>query len=387
MNTPDEPPLRVLWVSNDLPPRHGGIESFIGALLHRTFLGTTHVIGPAGPADAVAFDTTQLYTTLRLSGRVLPTRATLRRIKEEARRHRADLIVLGALWPLGELAGALTRSLNVPVMALSHGHEAGLMQVGGAALIRRATRHLAAVTTIAQFTETQLAPANLAHATFRLPPGVDTDRFTKDLRARPASLALVPPDAPIVGGLSRLVKRKGFDRLIDAFAAVQAAHPSVWLVIAGDGPERARLERQVRKARLNQVVFTGATKQAELPALYRAFSVFAAPVRTRNLGLDVEGLGIVFLEAQACGIPLVVGTSGGAPETVCDPSYGTVVDGRDTHAIATAINAWLADPKRREAAGMTARQAAVTHWSWDMIATQFHTIAHTVVAHYHARQV
>lgn len=387
MNTNGQPPLRVLWVSNDLPPRHGGIESFIGALLKQTFIGTTHVIGPAGPPDANTFDATQPYTTSRLSGRVLPTRATLRRIVNAATTHQADLIILGALWPLGELAGPLTRTLNLPVMALSHGHEAGLMQVGGAPLIRRATRHLAGLTVIATFTETKLAPANRALATFRLPPGVDTNRFHPDAGPGPACLDLIPLDAPIVGGVSRLVVRKGFDRLIDAWGQISTNHPDAWLVIAGDGPDRSRLERRVAKTNAHHVLFTGATDHTELPALYRAFSVFAVPVRTRNLGLDVEGLGIVFLEAQACGVPLVVGNSGGAPETVREGTYGTVVDGRNKNAIATAVSDWLDDPLRCDSARQAARNAAVTHWSWELIATQFEAIAREVVASYHHRQV
>jgi len=387
VNTNGQPPLRVLWVSNDLPPRHGGIESFIGALLNQTFVGTTHVIGPAGPPDASAFDAAQHYTTTRLQGRVLPTRATLRRIVTAATAHQAELIILGALWPLGELAGPLTRTLNIPVMALSHGHEAGLMQVGGAPLIRRATRNLAGLTTIATFAETKLAPANRASATFRLPPGVDTNRFHPDAKPRPACLDPIPLGAPIVGGVSRLVVRKGFDRLIDAWEQISAAHPQAWLVIAGDGPDRSRLERRVNKTNAHNVVFAGATDHTELPALYSAFSVFAAPVRTRNLGLDVEGLGIVFLEAQACGVPLVVGNSGGAPETVCDATYGTVVDGRNPNAIATAVIDWLADPLRRSNARQAGRTAAVTHWSWELIAAKFETIAHQITSSYHPRQV
>lgn len=385
MNITRQAPLRVLWVSNDLPPRHGGIESFVEALLNRTFVGSTHVIGPAGPDDVALYDQARPYTTVRVKGQVLPTRGMLRQIVCEANTHRADIIVLGAVWPLGELAGALTRQLNIPVMALSHGHEAGIMQVGGATLIKRATRHLAAVTTIATFTETKLAPANRAQTTFRLPPGVDIDRFYPKAGTRPACLHPIPQQVPIVGGLSRLVKRKGFDRLIDTWATINSVHPDAWLVIAGDGPDRARLERRVEKAHARNVLFTGAPDQAELPALYNAFSVFALPVRTRNLGLDVEGLGIVFLEAQACGVPIVVGNSGGAPETVRDSRYGTVVDGRDQNAIAAAIDYWLSRP--HQDAQNAARLAAETHWSWALIASQFHTIVKSVVASYAARQV
>ena len=386
MNDTRHHPLRVLWVSNDLPPRHGGIESFLGALLTRTFVGTSHVIGPASPAATDAFDHAQPYTVTRLSGRVLPTKKTFTTVCDHARSHNSDVIILGALWPLGELAGRLTRTLNVPVIALSHGHEAGLMQVGGAPLIRRATRRLAAVTTIATFTQQRLAPANKARQTFRIPPGVDTDRFTLSALPRPACLDPVPKDALIVGAVSRLVPRKGFDRLLDAWGQIVVAHPDAWLVVAGDGPDRNRLQKRAKKRGVNQVLFTGATAHTDLPGLYQAMSVFAAPVRTRNLGLDVEGLGIVFLEAQASGVPLVVGSSGGAPETVLSKTYGTVVNGRDVNAIAMAVNGWLADPERRKAAQIAARAAAETHWSWDLIAARFTTMVTTVTRDFYDRQ-
>ncbi len=371
MNHDQERLLRVLWVTNDLPPRHGGIESFIGELLQRTFLTTTHVFGPKGPKDAPAFDAAQPYTVERRDGRVLPTPATFCAVCAAARRHNADVIILGALWPLGELAGRLTRTLNVPVIALSHGHEAGLMHVGGSPLIRRATKHLAGLTTIASFTQQQLSGANRAANTARIPPGVDINRFTLTPQPRPAVLASIPADAPIVGGLSRLVARKGFDRLLDAWPAIQAAHPNAWLVLAGDGPDRKRLTRRAEKRNVTQVLFTGGVARDDLPALYKSFAVFAAPVRTRNFGLDVEGLGIVFLEAQACGVPLVVGCSGGAPETVLSDSYGTVVDGTNPQAIARAVSDWLADPHRRTLAKDAARQAACDHWSWEQIAARF----------------
>lgn len=369
---------RVLWVTNDLPPRHGGIESFIGELLTRTFLGSTHVLGPPD-ANATTFDTAQPYTVHRHQTKVLPSPALLRAIVREAKMHHADVIVLGALWPLGHLAGRIKQQLNIPIVALSHGHEAGLVSVKAHALIRHATRHVDVLTTISEYTQQRLARANRARHTLRVPPGVDTARFVPADTPRPAVLQPIAPDAPIVGALSRMVPRKGFDRLLAAWPTILAAHPQAWLVIAGDGPDHKRLIRLTRKHGCRHVLFVGAPASEILPDMYRSFDVFAQPVRTRNLGLDVEGLGIVFLEAQASGVPLVVGNSGGAPETLRSDVYGTVVDGRDTTAIARAITSWLDDPAVRTQAAFAARNAAEQEFSWPIIAKRFTQAVHTAI--------
>lgn len=379
MNDHSSRALRVLWVTNDLPPQHGGIESFIQALLTRTFLGTTHVLGPRASVENAAYDHAQPYTVRRLAGRVLPTPSTARTVIAEAATYDADVIILGAMWPLGHIAGRITRATNIPVIALSHGHEAGLVTVGGGWLIRHATANLAALTTIAEFTERRLYAANRAQRTIRIPPGVDPVRFSTPANYRPACLAALPDDAKIVGALSRMVPRKGFDRLLDGWRSIVAAHPDAWLVLAGDGPDRKRLQARAAKHGAPQVIWAGVPASSDLPALYQSFDVFVQPVRTRNLGLDVEGLGIVFLEAQAAGIPLVVGRSGGAPETVRSAQYGTVIDGRDPAAIASAVIRWLDDDAARKAAREPAQAAAHAYWSWDRIAEQF-TDAVTAVA-------
>ncbi len=375
--------MRVLWVTNDLPPRAGGIEQFVGNLLARVHPSSTLVLGPApsDPAEAQLHDRAQRYRTQRASGRVLPTPGVRRQVVALARAHRAEVIVLGASWPLGELAPALTRELDVPVVALSHGLEAGLPGVGLGVLVRRATRGLAALTTISDFTEAQLAPHVRAERLARIPPGVDVDRFHPGVDG--AALRAewdIPASASLVGTVSRLVRRKGQDRLVELWPEIRRRHPKAWLVLVGEGPLADVLDRAiVVQGPQAQIRRVGRAGWDLLPACYAAMDVFAMPCRTRLAGTDVEGLGIVYLEAQATGIPAIAGRSGGAPETVRDGRTGSVVDGDDRDAIVSAIDSWLSDEAARRAAGRAGRQWVTASWSWPAIADRFADLLDEVV--------
>ncbi len=375
--------MRVLWVTNDLPPRAGGIEQFVGNLLARVHPGSTIVLGPApsDPAEAAAHDRAQPYRTQRAGGRVLPTSGIRRQVVALARAHRAEVIVLGACWPLGELAPALTRELDVPVVALSHGLEAGLPGVGLGVLVRRATRGLAAMTTISDFTESRLAPHVRADRLERVPPGVDVDRFHPGVDGRALREAWdIPADAMLVGTVSRLVRRKGQDHLVEVWPEVRRRHPEAWLVLVGEGPLAETLDRAIGlQGPQAQIRRVGRVGWDLLPACYAALDVFAMPCRTRLAGTDVEGLGIVYLEAQATGVPAIAGRSGGAPETVRDGQTGSVVDGDDRDTIVAAVDHWLADEGARRAAGRAGRRWVTSRWSWPAIAERFAGLLDEVV--------
>lgn len=370
--------MRVLWLTNDLPPRAGGIQQFVANLLARVHPTGTVVVGPSEPG-AETYDAQVPWRTVRAPGRILPTPAVGRLVREVAAEHRPDVLVLGAAWPLGELAGTLRRHLGVPIVALSHGLEAGLAGVGLGRLLGRATRHLAAVTTISDFTEERLRPHLRAERVVRVPPGVDVDLFhpALDGAARRAAWG-VPAAATLVGCISRLVPRKGQDTLLDAWPAVAREHPEAWLVLAGTGPSEADLRR--RAGTLPRVVVPGRLAWEDLPAAYAALDLFAMPCRTRLAGTDVEGLGIVYLEAQACGVPAVAGRSGGAPEAVRDGRTGAVVDGHDPDEVATTVAALLADPARRRAMGGAGRRWVEDAWSWPVIAERFRALLDEVTA-------
>lgn len=375
--------MKVLWLTNDLPPRAGGIEQFVGNLLDRVHPTTTVVVGPGGedPAEVAEHDARQDYRIVRAPGRVLPTPAIARLVVETARAHRPDVLVLGASWPLGELAPRFGRELDVPVVALSHGLEAGLATVRLGHLLRRATRGLSALTTISDWCEERLAPHVRAERLVRIPPGVDVDRFRPDVDGTAMRAAWgVPAEAPLVGCVSRLVPRKGQDVLLEVWPEVRRRHPDAWLALVGEGPLGDRLATTAAALGPDAgVVLPGRVAWHELPAAHAAADVFAMPCRTRLLGTDVEGLGIVYLEAQAVARPAVAGRSGGAPEAVRDGVTGSVVDGRDRRALVAALDRWLADPAGRREAGEAGRAWVERTWTWDVIAARFADLLDEVV--------
>ncbi len=223
--------------------------------------------------------------------------------------------------------------------------------------------------TSARYTRRRFASAFGPHAALEhVPPGVDVERFAPDEVARAEMRARYGLGSrPVVCCVSRLVPRKGQDMLIRALPAIRERVPGAALVIVGGGPYRAPLQRLAdRFGVAEHVVFTGGVPGEELPAHHAMADVFAMPCRTRGAGLDVEGLGIVYLEASATGVPVVAGRSGGAPETVLDGETGLVVDGWDVGAIAAAVGDLLAEPARAAAMGAAGRRWAVENWQWSM---------------------
>jgi phosphatidylinositol alpha-1,6-mannosyltransferase len=368
---------RVAWVTNDLPPHSGGIQQFVASLLERTADESTLVLGPAAPAgaDAATFDGSGPWRTVRAAGRVLPTPASARRLGALLAAHRPDVVVIASLWPLGRIAPELRRASGAPVLGMTHGAEAGLARGPGRALMRAVARDVDLVTVISDHTAGHVASALPGVRIERLSPGVDPRRFAAAANTT-AAVALrerwgIAATAPVVGCVARLVARKGQDALLDVWPEVRRRRPDAHLVIVGEGPLRARLARRARG--LDGAHVVGPVTWAELPAAYAAIDVFAMPVRTRLAGLDVEGLGISFLEAQAAGRPVVVGRSGGAAETLTDPRCGVVVDGRDRSALTDAIGRWLDDDVARRAV-LDLGPRAASAWSWDTVAARFGTL-------------
>jgi phosphatidylinositol alpha-1,6-mannosyltransferase len=210
----------------------------------------------------------------------------------------------------------------------------------------------------------------------RLAPGVDSAAFHPDPAARQAvRTALGLGDRPVVVCVSRLVPRKGQDTLIRALPAVRAQVPDAALLVVGGGPYRKKLSELAGEHGVaDSVVITGSLPWSELPGYYAAGDVFAMPCRTRHRGLDVEGLGIVFLEASATGLPVVVGDSGGAPDAVLDGKTGVVVDGRSVSAVASAVTGYLLDSASAGAAGEAGRAWVRQEWSWERSAEQLRSL-------------
>ena len=362
---------RVLVVTNDFPPRQGGIQTFVAALLDRLPAADLVVLASTSPG-AAEHDATLPYRVVRMpTAMLLPTRGAARAAQRLAREHRAETVVFGAAAPLGLLAPGLRRAGVRRLVGITHGHETGWVALPGARqLLQRIAGGLDVLTYISRYTHDRLAPAVGRRTTMaQLSPGVDVELFHPGVNGTGVRAEHGLGDAPVVVCVSRLVPRKGQDVLVEGWPQVLTRHPRARLLLVGGGPSEDRLRRAVADAGLgDSVVLTGGVPAARLPAYYAAGDVFAMPCRTRRGGLDVEGLGMVFLEAAACGLPVVAGTSGGAPEAVQEGVTGHVVDPRSASTVAATIADLLDDPARAAAMGAAGRAWVEQRWSWTTIA-------------------
>lgn len=359
---------RTLLVTNDFPPRAGGIQSYLLALAQRLPADSLVVYAPSWPG-AAEFDAGQPFPIYRHpSTLMLPGEAVRARATELIREHRIDALWYGAAAPLGLLTPGLRSAGIVRTVACTHGHEVGWSMLPGARrALRRIGRTNDVLTFVSRYARRRLSAALGPMAALEyLPPGVLTQLYRPDPQARRAVRDRYRiGDAPLVLSVSRLVARKGQDTLIRAVARIRRTVPDVRVLIVGDGPDRGRLESLIGRLELaRQVQLAGSVPWADLPAHYAAADVFAMPCRTRGFGLDVEGLGLVFLEASASGLPVVVGRSGGAPETVRPGRTGMVVDGRNVCELADAVGGLLADPDRAAAWGADGRDWVTRAWNW-----------------------
>ena len=371
---------RTLLVTNDFPPRAGGIQSFVHNLAVRQPPDSLVVYASRSEGWA-RFDAAQPFEVVRAGTTLLlPTPKTRREAVALARARGCDTAWFGAMAPLGLLGPALRGAGVEWTVALTHGHETGWAALPGArAVLRRIGGDTDVVTYLGGYTRSRLEPALPPGTRLeRLAPGVDADQFHPRLRATEGaglrrSLGLA--DRPVVVCVSRLVPRKGQDMLIRALPEIRRRVPDAALLVVSNGPYRRDLERLARQTGVaSHVIFTGAVPGRELPAYYAAGDVFAMPCRTRRRGLDVEGLGIVYLEASASGLPVVAGDSGGAPDAVRDGETGFVVNGRDAGAVADRVATLLADPELAGRMGRAGRAWVEAEWQWDTVAARMHTL-------------
>jgi phosphatidylinositol alpha-1,6-mannosyltransferase len=360
---------RTLLVTNDFPPRTGGIQTYLQAFADRLPRGELVVYAPAWPG-AAEFDASSPVPVHRHeTSLMLPVPPVAARAAALAREYGATTVWFGAAAPLALLGPHVRRHGGVErVVGSTHGHEVGWSMVpGGRRALRRIGADADVLTTISRYTRSRVAAGFGPRAALEvLPAGIDTERFRPDPAARAELRRRYRiGEAPLVVCVSRLVARKGQDVLIRALPLVRERVPGARLLVVGDGPGAARLRRLARAGGVERhVVFAGAVPAADVPAHHAVGDVFALPCRTRGGGLDVEGLGIVLLEAAAAGLPVVAGRSGGAPETVQEGRTGHVVDGRSVSSVASAVAGLLADPNRARAMGAAGRAWMQQEWTW-----------------------
>ncbi|RBQ10873.1 alpha-(1-2)-phosphatidylinositol mannosyltransferase [Micromonospora sp. LHW51205] len=360
---------RTLLITNDFPPRPGGIQSFVHNLAVRQQPGSV-VVYASSWRGAEKFDADQPFEVVRERTRVLlPTPLIARRAARLARAYDCDTVWFGAAAPLGLLAAGLRRRAGIRrAVALTHGHEVGWAALPGArSALRRIGRGVDVTTYLGEYTRTRLARVLDGLTELRrLAPGVDVDTYHPDVDGTKVRERLGLADRPVVVCVSRLVPRKGQDMLIRALPEIRRRVPGAALLVVGGGPYRSTLEKLARQSGLERdVVFTGSVPSADLPAHYAAGDVYAMPCRTRNRGLDVEGLGIVYLEAGATGLPVVAGDSGGAPDAVRDGETGYVVGGRDVAQLADRVATLLADRDLARQFGAAGRAWVEREWRWE----------------------
>ncbi|MGI5226381.1 glycosyltransferase family 4 protein [Actinoallomurus sp. CA-142502] len=346
----------TLIVTNDFPPRMGGIETFVHELARRFPPGEVVVYTSREPGGE-RFDAGLPFPVVRDRARtLLPTPAVAATAAAVADEHGCDRVWFGAAAPLGLLAGRL----GLPSVATTHGHEVWWASLPGSRqVLRRIGGQVGTVTYLTGYTRRRIVRAfGRRTRTTRLVPGVDTSVFRPDADTSGIRERYRLRDRPVILSVSRLVPRKGQDRLIRALPLVRRAVPDATLLIVGSGPYEDRLRRLAGEG----VVFAGPHPHEALPPFYAAADVFALPCRSRLGGLEVEGLGIVFLEAAAAGLPVLAGDSGGVPEAVRDGETGYVVDGRSVPAIADRLVELLTAPG---AMGEKGRAWACAEWTWD----------------------
>jgi phosphatidyl-myo-inositol dimannoside synthase len=370
---------KTLVVTNDFPPRRGGIQSFVHALACRLPAGSVAVYAPSWEG-AAEFDARQPMPVIRHpTSLMLPVPSVTRRAVAAMREYDCDRVLFGAAAPLGLLAPALRRAGAERIVAITHGHEAGWAALPAArGLLHRIGDTVDVLTYLGEYFRVRLARALSAAAAarmVRLAPGVDVAAFHPGAGGAAVRRRLGLDGRPVVLCVSRLVPRKGQDTLLRAWPAVLSAAPDARLLLVGSGPFGRKLRELAERLRVTgSVHFAGAVPGRELPAYYDAADVFAMPCRTRRRGLDVEGLGIVYLEASATGLPVIGGDSGGAPDAIRDGESGYVVPGRSVTTVADRITGLLTDPDRARAMGEKGLAWVQQEWRWDLVAGRLERI-------------
>ena len=364
----------TLFVTNDFGPRAGGIETFVHGLIER-FPRNSIVVYTSQQGDTSSYDATWLknygVTVYRdRSKMLLPTPRVIREVRKVIEKERPEAVVFGAAAPLALMGKFLPVKRKI---ALTHGHEVWWAKVFPFNLLMRlignSVDHL---TYLGEYTKSEICKgisAKARAAMVQIAPGIDIEKF-KPVDASELRSSLGLTNKEVIVSVGRLVPRKGQDKLIEALPLVKKEIPNIKLVFVGEGSIRKNLEKKAKQLGLQEnVIFVGRVPYKDLPNHFLLGDIFAMPSRSRLFGLEVEGLGIVYLEASACGLPVLVGDSGGAPDAVQDGITGSVVNGNRTRKIAREIVKILNG--KPTAMGGMGREWALSYWTWHNWANRF----------------
>jgi phosphatidylinositol alpha-1,6-mannosyltransferase len=374
---------KILCITNDFGPRAGGIETFIIGLIERAPFGT-FIVYTSQQGDTYSYDQEWLskygVEVIRDKRKILlPSPRVGRAVRSIVRERSIEKVFFGAAAPLGLLAHSLRRVGVRKIVALTHGHEVWWSKLWPFSwAMRRIGSGVHALTYLGDFTKNAISRAlnsSDADSMVRIAPGIDTDHFAPDPTAIELKRELELEGKRVIVSVGRLVHRKGQDTLVEALPFILEKNPDAHLLFVGVGPHLEYIhKRAIQLDVLSHISFVGRVQYAELPRFISVGEIFAMPSRSRLAGLEVEGLGIVYLEASACELPVVGGLSGGAPDAVLEGETGYSVDGLNATAVAGAINRLLADPELARAMGKRGRQWIIEEWEWRHWSARFNAL-------------
>ena len=374
---------KILCITNDFGPRAGGIETFVIGLIERLPKNSV-VVYTSSQEGSAPFDQAWLQNygveVIRDRSRtLLPSLRVGRAVRALVRQRQITRVFFGAAAPLGLLSHGLRRAGVERIIALTHGHEVWWAKVWPfSMLLRRIGAGVDHLTFLGEFTGRSIAKAlspNAQSAMVKIAPGIDTNHFAPHSGALKLRSDLEINDKKVIVSVGRLVHRKGQDTLVEALPNILREIPDAHLLFVGEGPRREFMQKRADKLGVSaHITFIGRIQYQDLPQYICAGDIFAMPSRSRLAGLEVEGLGIVYLEASACGIAVIGGTSGGAPDAVLDGQTGIVVDGESKSDVASAAIRLLQNPELAREMGARGRQWIIDEWRWERWAAEFNAL-------------
>ena len=363
----------ILCITNDFGPRAGGIETFIIGLIERMPFGSV-IVYTSEQGDTSAYDLAWRENfgveVIRDRSKVLlPTLRVGRATRALVEERGITKVFFGAAAPLALLSHGLRRSGVSRIVALTHGHEVWWAKLWPFTwAIRRIGSGVDALTYLGEFTRSAISRSlsrDAQAAMVRIAPGIDTQHFQRDRTATELKRELDLEGKRVIVSVGRLVHRKGQDTLVEALPKILQRFPDAHILFVGVGPHLEYIhKRAVQLNVLSQISFVGRIQYSELPRFISVGEIFAMPSRSRLAGLEVEGLGIVYLEASACELPVVGGLSGGAPDALIEGVTGYAVDGLNPSSVASAVIKLLEDPQAAQEMGKKGRQWIIEEWEW-----------------------
>jgi phosphatidylinositol alpha-1,6-mannosyltransferase len=370
----------ILCITNDFGPRAGGIETFIIGLIERMPKNSV-IVYTSSQKDSEPFDRawSENYGVEVIRDKstiLLPSFRVGRAVRRIARERQITRAFFGAAAPLALLAQGLRRAGVTRIVSLTHGHEVWWAKLWPFSFaihrIGAGTDHL---TYLGNYTKSEISRAlsqSAQDAMVRIAPGIDTNHFAPQSNSAALRDELGLTHKKVIVSVGRLVHRKGQDTLIEALPEILMHIPDAHLLFIGEGPYKDYLVKRAAELQLSHAVtFIGRIQYADLPRYICVGDIFAMPSRSRLAGLEVEGLGIVYLEASACGLAVIGGKSGGAPDAVLEAETGFSVDGTSPHEVADAAITLLQDPVLASGMGSRGRQWIIDEWQWEVWSNRF----------------